>query len=162
MRCLPALLFTAVLVQLPAATSWLVGISGWREILKRVIEFITLGGVALALVGGLIFLLTWVLSHLRRPGDHSRVWLSGPAVVLGYIAMLLTAVAAAGLFVPLLAPWLLKAFAVAIIVAAVAWCMAVAALLAGGTRRDLRRVRRALILAGTPWYCLALFLAAYL
>ena len=50
-----------------------------REILRRIVEFIALGGVALALLCGLVFLLTWVLSHLRRPSDQSRRWLSVPA-----------------------------------------------------------------------------------
>jgi hypothetical protein len=166
MRCLPALLATTLLVQLPAAAGLALDLAldldRLREILKRIIDFITLGGVALALLGGLVFLLTWVLSHLRRPSDQSRRWLSAPALTLAWIPVLLTGVAAAGIFVPSLAPFVLRAFALAIAVAAVAWCVSVAALLAGGTRRDLRRTRRAIILAGTPWYCLVVYLATYL
>lgn len=162
MRCLPALVITTLLVQIPAAMALALDLDRLREIFRRIIEFITLGGVALALLGGLVFLLTWVLSHLRRPGDRPRRWLSGPALALAWVPVLLTGVAAAGIFVPALAPFILRAFALAVVVAAAAWCVSVAALVAGGTRRDLRRTRRALILAGTPWYCLVVYLATYL
>jgi hypothetical protein len=157
-----ALMVTTLLAQLPAAVALVLDLDRLREILKRIVDFITLGGVALALLGGLVFLLTWVLSHLRRPGDQSRRWLSAPALTLAWIPVLLTGVAAAGMFLPTLAPFVLRAFALAVAVAAVAWCVSVAALLAGGTRRDLRRTRRAIILAGTPWYCLVVYLATYL
>ena len=162
MRCLPALVITTLLVQIPALVALTLDLDRLREILRRIVEFIALGGVALALLGGLVFLLTWVLSHLRRPSDRSRRLLSGPALGLAWVPVLLTCVAAAGIFVPALAPFVLRAFALAIVAAAAAWCVSVAALLAGGTRRDLRRTRRALILAGTPWYCLVVYLATYL
>ena len=58
--------------------------------------------------------------------------------------------------------WIPLGTTIAVAIAAVAWCVSVAALLAGGTRRDLRRTRRAIILAGTPWYCLVVYLATYL
>ena len=162
MRCLPALIITALLVQIPAAVALALDLDRLREILKRIVDFITLGGVALALLAGLVFLLTWVLSHLRRPSDRSRRWLSATALTSAWIPVLLTTVAAAGMFVPSLAPYVLRAFALAVAIAAVAWCFSVAALIAGGTRRDLRRTRKALILAGTPWYCLVVYLATYL
>jgi len=164
MRCLPALVTTFLLVQIPALVTWAsaLGLDRLREILRRIVEFIALGGVALALLCGLVFLLTWALSHLRRPGDQPRRWLSVPAITLAYVPVLLTAAAAAGIFLPVFAPFILRCFALAVVAAAAAWCVAVAALLAGGTRRDLRRTRRALILAGTPWYCLVVYLATYL
>ncbi len=162
MRCLPALVITTLLAQIPAAMALALDLDRLREILKRIIDFITLGGVAVALLGGLVFLLTWVLSHLRRPSDRQQRWLSAPALTIAWIPVLLTCVAAAGMFVPSLAPFVLRAFALAVAVAAVAWCVSVAALVAGGTRRDLRRTRRAIILAGTPWYCLVVYLATYL
>jgi len=133
-----------------------------REILRRVQELITLGGVALALLGSLIFLACWALSHVRRPVDHARPWLSHSVLGLAYVPVLLTAVAAAGLFLPVLAPYALQAFALAVVVAAAVWCLAVGAFIAGGSRRDLSRLRRGLILAGTPWYCLVVYLATFL
>ncbi len=164
MRCLPALVTTFLLVQIPAIIAGLsaLDLDRLREILRRIVEFIALGGVALALLCGLVFLLTWVLSHLRRPSDQSRRWLSVPAATLAWVPVLLTGVAAAGIFIPALAPFILRSFALAVVVAAGAWCVSVAALIAGGTRRDLRRTRRAIILAGTPWYCLVVYLATYL
>jgi hypothetical protein len=162
MRCLPALLVTALFIQLPAAFGLLSDLDRLREIWRRIVEFIALGGVALALLGGLVFLLTWVLSHLRRPSDRSRHWLSRSALLLAWLPVLLTGVAAAGLFVPALTPFILKAFALAVVVAAFAWCVGTVALIVGGTRRDLARTRRALILAGTPWYCLVVYLATFL
>lgn len=162
MRCLPALVTTFLLVQIPALVALALDLDRLREILRRIVEFIALGGVALALLCGLVFLLTWVLSYLRRPSDQSRRWLSIPAATLAWIPVALTGVAAAGIFLPALAPYILRAFALACVSAAGVWCIAVAALLAGGTRRDLSRTRRALILAGTPWYCLVVYLATYL
>jgi hypothetical protein len=162
MRCVPALLFTTLLIQAPTIMALALDLDRLKEIWRRVVEFITLGGVALALLGGLVFLLTWVLSHLRRPSDRSRRWLSRTAIVLAWIPVLLTGVAAAGLFVPELTPFILRAFALAVAVAAVAWCVCAGALILGGTRRDLARTRRALILAGTPWYCLVVYLATFL
>ena len=162
MRCLPALIITALLVQIPAALALALDLDRLREILKRIVDFITLGGVALALLAGLVFLVTWVLSHLRRPSDRSRRYLSTAALTSAWAPVLLTTLAAAGMFVPALAPFILRAFALAVALSAIAWCVSVAALIAGGTRRDLRRTRRALILAGTPWFCLVVYLATYL
>lgn len=133
-----------------------------REILRRAQELITLGGVALALLGSLIFIGSWALSHARRPVDHARPWLSRLVLALGYVPVLLTGVAAGGLFLPLLAPYALQAFALAVVAAAIVWCVALGAVLAGGSRRDLGRVRQAVILAGTPWYCLVVYLATFL
>ena len=162
MRCMPALLVTSVLTVLPALCEVILDLDRLKEIWRRLVEFITLGGVALALLGGLVFLLTWVLSHLRRPSDRSRRFISRTALVLAWIPVLLTLVAAGGLFVPELTPFILRAFALAVAVAAVAWCVCAGALILGGTRRDLARTRRALILAGTPWYCLVVYLATFL
>jgi uncharacterized membrane protein YhaH (DUF805 family) len=162
MRCLPALLVTSFLTALPAIFEVILDLDRLKEIWRRIVEFITLGGVALALLGGLVFLLTWVLSHLRRPSDRSRRGISRTALVLAWIPVLLTGVAAAGLFVPELTPFILKAFALAVAVASVVWCVCAGALILGGTRRDLARTRRALILAGTPWYCLVVYLATFL
>ena len=71
-------------------------------------------------------------------------------------------VAALGWLFPTLAPWTLKSFALAIVLAAFAWCVAVAAIVVGGNKANLSRARRALLLAGTPWYCLAVFLSTFL
>jgi hypothetical protein len=162
MRCMPALLVTSLLTVLPAIFEVILDLDRLKEIWKRLVDFITLGGVALALLGGLVFLLTWVLSHLRRPSDRSRRWISRTALLVAWVSVLLTAVAAGGLFVPELTPFILRAFALAVAVAAVAWCVCAGALILGGTRRDLARTRRALILAGTPWYCLVVYLATFL
>lgn len=134
----------------------------FRDILRRAQEMIALGGVALALLGSLIFLGTWALTQLRRPSDRGRPWLSGTTLALAHAPLVLTAVAAAGIFLPGLAPLSLKAFALAVVVAALVWCLAVGLVLAGGSRRDLSRGRTALILAGTPWYCLVVYMATYL
>ncbi len=159
MRLVPALAFTLA----PMGLLGLLGdLDRLREILRRAQELIMLGGVALALLGSLIFILTWALSHVRRPLDHSRPWLSRLVLLLAWIPVLLTGVAAVGLFVPGLAPFILKAFALAIAVGAIVWCLAVGLLIAGGSRRDLGRGRKALILAGTPWYCLVVYLATFL
>ena len=45
---------------------------------------------------------------------------------------------------------------------AVSWVISVAALIAGGGKGELARARRALLLAGTPFYCLAVWLARFL
>ena len=98
MRCLPALVCTTLLIQLPSVMGVIADLDRIKEIWRRIVEFITLGRVALALLGGLVFLLTWVLSHLRRPSDRSRRWLSRTALGLAWLPVLLTGVAAAGLF----------------------------------------------------------------
>lgn len=138
------------------------GLDRLREIFRRAQELLVLGGVALALLGTLVFIASWALAHARRANDHSRPWLSRAVLALAYVPLLLTAVAAAGLFVPGMAPFILKAFALAVAIAAVVWCLALGLLIAGGSRRDLSRGRKAIILAGTPWYCLVVYMATFL
>ena len=135
-----------------------------RELLKRIQEILVMGGMALALAASLLFLLAWVLSHLRRPSHagKSHPVLSTGALLLSWVPVGLTAVAALGALVPSLAPFILKAFALAVVAAGFTWCVAVGAIVAGGTKQNLGRARRALLLAGTPWYCLAIYLATYL
>lgn len=131
----------------------------WEWVL-RVVELLKLGGVALALVGTIVFLGSWVLSHLRSAKSHraAPLW-SQFALWLSYVPVALTLVAAVASIIPTLSPWILKSFALAVVSGAVSWCVSMALLVKGGSRMDLRRVRRALILAGTPWYCLALWLS---
>lgn len=135
-----------------------------RELLERIRAMLALGGVALALAVSAIFLLAWVLSHLRRPAAQSRGagWLATIALVLSWVPVGLTVVAAVGALVPTLAPFILKSFALAVLAAAVSWCVAIAAIIGGGSREHLGRARRALLLAGTPWYCLAVYLSTLL
>lgn len=135
-----------------------------RELLKRIQEILALGGIALALAASFMFLLAWVFSHLRKPSKSgkSRPILCTAALWTAYVPVLLTLIAGLGALVPALAPFILKAFALAIVVAAFSWCVAIAALIAGGTRENLSRARRALLLAGTPWYCLAVYLSTFL
>jgi hypothetical protein len=138
------------------------GLDRLREFLRRAQELLVLGGVALALLGTLVFIASWALSHARRATDHSRPWLSRAVLTAAYVPVLLTAVAGAGLFLPNIAPFILKAFALAVAAAAVVWCLALGLVLAGGSRRDLGRARKALVLAGTPWYCLVVYMATFL
>ncbi len=134
-----------------------------RELLKRIQEILAMGGIALALAASFIFLLAWVLSHLRRPTPKaSHPVLSTMAMLTAYLPVALTFVAALGWLVPMLAPWTLKSFALAIVLAAFSWCVAVAAIVVGGNRTNLSRARRALLMAGTPWYCLAVYLSTFL
>lgn len=134
-----------------------------RELLKRIQELLAMGGIALALVASFIFLLAWVLSYLRRPSPKaSHPVLATAALLLAYLPVALTLVAALGSLIPTLAPWTIKAFALAVVVAAFAWCVAVAAIIRGGNRQNLGRARQALLLAGTPWYCLAVYLSTFL
>lgn len=135
-----------------------------RELLERIRELLALGGVALALGVSALFLLAWVLSYLRRPAAAAsgKGMLATLALWLSYGPVLLTVVAALGALVPTLAPFILKSFALAVLAAAAVWCIAVAAIFAGGSRQHLGRARRALLLAGTPWYCLAVYLSTFL
>lgn len=134
-----------------------------RELLKRVQEILTLGGVALALAVSCIFMLAWVLSHLRRPSASTgRSFIATLALLVAYVPVGLTVCAALGAFVPVLAPFVLKSFALAVLAAAIAWCIAIAAIVAGGSTQSLGCARRALLLAGTPWYCLAVYLSTLL
>lgn len=132
------------------------------ELLKRIVEWLTLGGLALAAGASIVFLGTWVAAHLRRPTGEPRPLLATLALASATVPVALTLIAGLGLFVPAFAPFVLKCFALAIVVAAVAWCLAAAALIVGGSYRDLARARRALVLAGTPWYCLVAYLALQL
>jgi hypothetical protein len=138
-----------------------------RELLKRIQEILTLGGIALALAASFVFLLAWVVSFLRKPaaagtGGKARPILSSVALGSAFIPVGLTLVAGLGALVPVLAPYVLKSFALATVAAAFSWCLAIAALIVGGTRESLARARRALLLAGTPWYCLAVYLSTFL
>ncbi len=139
------------------------GVDGLLELLKRLQEILAMGGVALALAASFIFLLAWVLSYLRRPSvKASHPVLATVALVTAYLPVGLTLVAALGWLVPTLAPLTLKSFALAVVTAAFAWCVSVAAIIRGGNRQNLGRARRALLLAGTPWYCLAVYLSTFL
>lgn len=143
------------------------GLDRLREIIEAIVAYLAWGGVALALAASLFFILTWVVSHLRTPRTAEED--DGGTRLLPYVAMLisvapvgLTIVAAIGKFVPGMLPFILKVFGVAIVAAGLAWLISVAAIVVGGDRDDLRRARRALLLAGTPWYCLAVYLATLL
>lgn len=134
-----------------------------RELLKRIQELLAMGGVALALAASFVFLLAWVASYLRQPSaTQARPVLPFIALAVAYVPVVLTAVAALGALIPGLAPWTLKSFALAVVIGAFAWCLSIAAIVAGGTRQNLARARRALLLAGTPWYCLAVYLSTFL
>jgi len=71
-------------------------------------------------------------------------------------------VAAAGMFVPVLKPLMLKILAYAVVGAGAAWLLCVVALIVGGGKAELARARRGLLLAGTPFYCLAIWLGRLL
>ena len=133
-----------------------------KELLARIQEILTLGGMALATTVSLLFILAWVLTHLRKPKKESHPVLPWMAFVTSMVPVGLTAVAALGTFFPVLAPYVLKAFALAVLVAAFTWAFSVAAVVRGGRRQDLARARTALLMAGTPWYCLAVWLGLML
>lgn len=136
-----------------------------RELLQRIQEILALGGIAVALLGAFTFLLAWVLSHLRQPSSAASTrpsWLATAALGSSAIPVGLTLVAGLGALLPVFAPFVLKAFALAVVSAALSWCLAVAALIRGGDRPSLARARRALLLAGMPWYCLVLYLSTFL
>ncbi len=136
-----------------------------RELLERIQEILALGGIALALIGAFTFLLAWVLSFLRQPSLATPTgpnWLARIALGSAAVPVGLTLIAGLGAMLPIFAPYVLKAFALAIVSAAFSWCVAVAAVIKGGDRGSLSRARRALLLAGMPWYCLVLYLSTYL
>lgn len=134
-----------------------------RELLKRIQEILALGGIALALGISFVFLLAWVASFLRKPSDTTeRPVLAGIALGSALVPVGLTIISALGALIPSLAPFVLKSFALAIIAAAFSWCVALATILAGGSKSNLSRARKALLLAGTPWYCLAIYLSTFL
>jgi hypothetical protein len=157
----------AVALALPSLVELLLGLPDLdklKELLKRIQEILAMGGIALALLASFVFLLAWVFSHLRRPSSSGAEHpvLATLALVVAYLPVALTFVAALGWLVPGLAPLTLKSFALAVVLAAFAWCLAVAAIVVGGSRQNLSRARRALLLAGTPWYCLAVYLSTFL
>jgi len=136
-----------------------------RELLQRIQEILALGGIALALLGAFTFLLAWVVSFLRQPSSSASTrptMLATIALGSSAIPVGLTLVAGLGALLPLFAPYVLKAFALAVVSAAFSWCVAVAALIKGGDRPSISRARRALLLAGMPWYCLVLYLSTFL
>jgi hypothetical protein len=136
-----------------------------RELLQRIQEILALGGIVLALLGAFAFLLAWVASFLRKPSSGASTkpsWLATIALGSTAIPVGLTLVAGLGALIPAFAPYVLKAFALAIVSAAFSWCVAVAALIKGGDRPSISRARRALLLAGMPWYCLVLYLSTFL
>ena len=137
-----------------------------RELLQRIKEYLLMGGVTLAVVASLLFVGAWVLSWLRTPkkateGESESIrilpWI---ALLTSYVPVGLTLVAAIGLFLPAWAPLMLKYFAYAVLAAAFSWLVAVAALFMGGSKADLARSRKALLLAGTPWYALAVWISS--
>lgn len=155
---------TLIALGIPDLIAGLPDLDRLRELLKRIQEILAMGGIALALAASFMFLLAWVLSHLRSPSSKGAEHpiISTAALGVAYLPVVLTAVAALGALVPTLAPFVLKSFALAVVLAAFAWCLAVAAVVVGGTRTNLSRARRALLLAGTPWYCLAVYLSTFL
>ncbi len=133
-----------------------------RELLQKIQEMLTLGGMTLALIVSIAFIATWVLTHLRQPKNVARPFLPFCALSFSYIPVALTLVAAMGMFIPMLAPLTLKAFAWAVLGAAISWALGVIAVIVGGQRKDLKRARKALLLSGTPWYCLSVWISTLL
>ena len=139
---------------------------GLADLLRRIIAYLASGGVILALTVSVVFIGAWVLSHLRQPknkeeGGNVRV-LPYLALWSSYVPVALTAFAAVASFVPGTTPLILKTFALAVLVAAISWLLGVVSLFIGGDKQDLRRARRSLLVAGTPWYALAIYLATLL
>lgn len=137
-----------------------------RRWIRRIMELIVLGGIGFAVTMSLGFIGAWVLSHLRQPRaadeEPRAAWMSHAALWSSFIPVGLTAAAALGMFVPVLRPLMLKLFAYAAVGAGLSWLLCVAALIVGGGKRELMRTRRALLLAGTPFYCLAVWLSRFL
>lgn len=167
---LPLMAFSVLVAQ---ATFEIPDLDTIRRWLRRIQEIIVLGGVGLAVGLSMIFIGTWVVSHLRKAKaepeegtesaeERPKGWMSLIALGVSFVPVALTLIAAAGMFVPMLRPMMLKMFAYAVAGAGVSWLVSVAALIAGGRREELVRVRRALLLAGTPFYCLAVWLARFL
>ena len=142
------------------------GLDRLREIIEAILAYLAWGGVALALGASLVFILTWVVSHLRTPRqageEEATRLLPYLALLVSFAPVGLTLVAAIGRYFPGMLPFILKIFGVAVLVAAISWIVSVVAIVVGGDREDLRRARRAILLAGTPWYCLAIYLATML
>lgn len=136
-----------------------------RRWINRIIELVLLGGIGLSLLVSLAFIGVWVLSHLRRAKAEEAEAVSWPSHIAlwsSFIPVALTVVAAAGMFVPVLKPLMLKIFAYAVVGAGAAWLLCVVALIVGGGKAELARARRGLLLAGTPFYCLAIWLGRLL
>ncbi|MBL4684446.1 MAG: hypothetical protein JKY37_07640 [Nannocystaceae bacterium] len=135
-----------------------------RELVERIKQILVTGGIGLALAASLVFLLAWVLSYLRRPAATAETTRILPiaAQLSSWAPALLTLVAGLGALVPALKPFVLQSFALAVVLAGFAWCLSVAAVVAGGSKKQLARARKALLLSGTPWYCLAVYLSTYL
>ena len=164
---LPARVMLPLVAMLSAiASAGLPDLDTIREWIRRIQQFLAIGGIALALGFSLIFIVAWVLSHLRKAKAEDEVtgngWLSKIALASSFVPVALTLAAAVGLFVPMLKPLMLKLFAYAVLVAGVSWLICIAALIVGGGRRELARIRRALLLAGTPFYCLAVWVGRFL
>jgi hypothetical protein len=170
-------------VTLPLAAMVTVWLSAWasaglaweipdldtiRRWIRRIVELIVLGGIGLAVAMSLGFIGAWVLSFLRQPavleeGEEPRPgWISHAALWSSFIPVGLTLVAALGLFIPVLKPLMLKLFAYAAVGSGVSWLVCIAALIVGGGKQELARIRRGLLLAGTPFYCLAVWLSRFL
>jgi hypothetical protein len=142
-----------------------------RRWIRRIIELIVLGGIGLAVAMSLGFIGAWVLSFLRQPkitsdegedAEPRSTWLSHAALWSSFIPVGLTLVAALGMFFPVLKPLMLKLFAYAAVGSGISWLVCVAALIVGGGKQELARIRRGLLLAGTPFYCLAVWLSRFL
>jgi len=137
-----------------------------RRWIRRVMELIVLGGIGLAVAVSLGFIGGWVLSFIRQPqaadAEPRAPWLSHAALWSSFVPVGLTLLAALGMFIPVLRPLMLKLFAYAAVGAGLSWLICVAALIVGGSKRELMRVRRALLLAGTPFYCLVVWLSRFL
>lgn len=136
--------------------------AGVSELLERIVAALSRGGAIFALVVSGGFIASWAVSHLRQP----RASEDGTPRVLPYLALasslvpvVLTAVAVLTRFVPGTLPLTLKIFGVSVLAAALSWSLAVLALVIGGQRVDLKRARAAVVLSGTPWYALTLYLA---
>lgn len=136
------------------------------DLIERIQAWLTWGGLALAALGSLFFLLAWVFSVVRRPSTQTTDWaselLSHASLWTAYAAVAMTVGAAATLFIPGLGAFTLKVFAAAILSAAVSWTLGMTVMVLGAPALELRRSRKALILAGCPWYCLAAYLATLL
>ena len=67
-----------------------------RELLARIQEILTLGGMALATTISLLFILAWVLTWLRRPKKEAHPVLPWLAFTTSLVPVGLTILAAAG------------------------------------------------------------------
>ncbi|EDM78659.1 hypothetical protein PPSIR1_29448 [Plesiocystis pacifica SIR-1] len=161
---LPLVALVSVMVS-SSLTADLPDLDTIRRWLRRLQELIVLGGVGLAVALSMVFIGAWVLSHLRtaKADEQERIeWMSKLALFVSFVPVALTVVAAAGMFIPMLRPLMLKMFVYAAAGAGISWLVSIAALIVGGGKEELARTRRALLLAGTPFYCLAVWIARFL